>query len=248
MTRTTSILAAAASLLLLAGGLAACATPSAPGSSSGTPAASPSDDASAPADADIDAAWLGGGTMIAVLTRGSSTCVPVASDVAYADGVLTVELADPPADQACTRDYVLRAFAVVVPEGVDPAEDLEIAVSGTEASGSTELAGVAGLVPSDGLEDGGVPTAGWSSADGVFALLTWGSSGCPPVVQDALVSAPGEITVTLAESPADRICTSDFAPRVTLGEVPGIESDTAYELVLQGDGLEGTRIPVAGVN
>ncbi|MFL2001041.1 hypothetical protein [Microbacterium sp. A1-JK] len=248
MTRTTSILAAAALLLLAGGGLAACATPTGSGASSETPAASPSSETSTPVDADIDAAWLSGGTMIAVLTRGSSTCVPVASDVAFADGVLSVELADPPADQACTRDFVLRAFAVVVPEGVDPAEDIEIAVSGSEASGSVELAGVAGLVPSDGLQDGGVPTAGWSSADGVFALLTWGSSGCPPVVQDALVSAPGEITVTLAESPADRICTSDFAPRVTLGEVPGIESDTAYELVLQGDGLDGTRVPIAGVN
>lgn len=248
MTRTTSILAAAASLLLMSAGLAACATPTAPGASSGTPAASPSSETSAPADADIDAAWLGGGTMIAVLTRGSSTCVPVPSDVGYADGVLSVELSDPQAGQACTRDLVLRAFAVVAPEGVDPAADLEIVVSGPQASGSVELAGVAGLVPSDGLQDGGVPTAGWSTAEGVFALLTWGSSGCPPVVQDALVSAPGEITVTLAESPADRICTSDFAPRVTLGEVPGIESGTAYELVLQGDGLEGTRIPVAGVN
>ena len=246
MHRSTSLLAATASLLLLAGGLAACATPTAPGA----PASSApiSTDAPAAEPAEIDAAWLGGGSMIAIVTRGSSTCVPVASGVTYEAGVLQVTLADPPADQACTRDYVLRGFAVAVPEGIDTADDLQIAVTGSELRGSVELDGVAGLVPADGLEDGGLPSAGWTDDDGVFALLTWGSSGCPPVVQEALVSAPGEITVTLADSPADRICTSDFAPRVTVGSVPGIDDDATYELVLAGDGLDGTRVPVVGEN
>lgn len=247
MTRTTSLLAAAASLLLLSGALAACATPE-DGTGAGAPAPSASaDDDLATEEAGIEAAWLGGGTMVAILTRGSSTCVPTASDVEYESGVLRVAIADPPADQICTRDYVLRGFPVALPDGIDSADDLEIEVSSSAETATVELAGVAGLVPADGLEDG-VPSAGWTGAEGVFAVLTWGSSGCPPVTQDAAVTAAGEITLTFAEPPADRVCTSDFSPRVTVAEVADAQPGESYELVLQGDSFSATRIPLSGVN
>jgi hypothetical protein len=94
----------------------------------------------------------------------------------------------------------------------------------------------------------GSPTAGWATTDGTFALLTWGSSTCTPTVQDAAVTAPGEITVTFVDPPGDRTCTADLGPRVTVAAVQGAEAEAAYELVLHGDGFEGARVAIAGVN
>ena len=45
----------------------------------------------------------------------------------------------------------------------------------------TDLAGVPGL-GGPGSETDFEPSAGWTDQDGMFVLLTWGSSTCPPVV------------------------------------------------------------------
>lgn len=195
---------------------------------------------------EVDAAWLDGGSMIALVTWGSSTCVPTAGEVAYEDGVLSVEMVDPLENTACTRDFVPRATAVALPEGIDSAEDLTVAVTSSEAEGDVVLAGVPGLVPADGLSDGGVPSAGWTGSAGTIALLTWGSSSCTPTVQDAAVTASNEITVTFVDPPADQVCTMDFSPRVTVVTVDGVEAGTGYELVLQGAEFAGSRVPVVG--
>ena len=237
---------ALAGSLLLAGALAACATSAGTNGGAGAPASSASsvddDNTDLDGDLEIDAAWLAGGTMVAVVTWGSSSCVPTATDASLEGGVLRVTLAEVPADTACTRDFVARGTPVTLPEGIDPAGDLEIAVTWSDATGDTELEGVAGLTT---VEDG-LPSAGWTDEDGTFALLTWGSSGCRPVIQDAAVSAPGEIAVTFVEPAPDRICTADFAPRVTMVAVSGVSDDTAYEAVLQGDGFAGDRVAIAG--
>src|SRR5690606_23435802 len=64
----------------------------------------------------VDAAWLDGGRMIALVTGGSSSCVPVATDATVADdGGLDVTLEDPETD-VCTADLAPRATLVGVPE------------------------------------------------------------------------------------------------------------------------------------
>lgn len=229
--------------LLGLGALAGCAT----GGPAGPVDVSPSAPGpSAPAEVEVSAAWLDGGDMIGVLLRGSSTCPPLAEQVEVEDGVVQVSLVD--RDGACTRDAVLRGIAVPTPEGVDAAADVPIEIRGDSYTGRTTLAAAPGLTPAGGLE-AAQPSAGWAGAD-TIALLTWGSSSCPPAIADAAVSAPGEIAVTLATPPADQICTADMAPRVTVVPIDGAEPGAAYDLVLAGGAASAApapiRIPVAG--
>lgn len=199
---------------------------------------------------EVDAAWLDGGRLIALATWGSSTCVPIEQEVALnAGGVLEVTLTDAgpegSTEQACTTDMVQRATLVGVPEGVDPAQDLEIEVTYASSVGDTELDGVEGL-PGPGTSTEYVPSAGWIDDDGTFAFVTWGSSSCAPVIDDVQVTSETEVTVTFATPPADRVCTLDMVPRVALAVAQGVAEDAAVELVLQGEGLDGVRTPILG--
>lgn len=232
-----SLLAAFGGAVLVVGGLAGCAT----GPTGSTPA-SPSPTGSTDQATEIAAAWLDGGAMVGVLLEGSSSCRPFADDVAYDDGVLRISLMEP--EQACTHDLVSQGLAVALPAGVDPAQDLSVEVDGAGFRGAVDVPGVAGLTPGTGLE-GGLPSAGWAGPD-VFALLTWGSSSCVPLVDTAAVSAPGQIAVTFVTPPADQVCTADMAPRVTAVEVPGVPAGVAYEAVLSGATYDGSRVPIAG--
>lgn len=234
------ILAPFGAALAITAALVGCAT-GVTGSSS-TASSSPTPSLSATAEIEVQAAWLDGGSMVGVLLSGSSTCLPMADAVTYADGVLSVSLLEP-ADAACTRDFVLRGIPVQVPAGVDAATDLELEVSGAGYTGSTVLPGVAGLAPGGGM-DAALPSAGWAGP-GAFALLTWGSSSCRPQVESA-EAAGSEIAVTFATPPADQVCTADFAPRVTVVDVAGAEPGVAYEAVLSGDAFDATRVAVAG--
>ncbi|MEV7693804.1 hypothetical protein AB0N73_10810 [Microbacterium sp. NPDC089189] len=236
MSRRLTVTTAVGAALLAVGLLTGCA---------GTGAPAPTD----VEELELDAAWLDGGRSIAVTTWGSSGCIPIAEAAEVdAQGALTVTLVDRPNDgdteQACTTDYVQRATVVGVPEGVDPAQELEITVTYGGAVGDTDLDGIAGQ-PGPGTPTEYTPSAGWVDDDGTFALLTWGSSTCAPVIED-VQAAGAEITVTFVTPPADRICTMDMAPRVTLGVVPQLDDAEAYELVLQGDTFTGTRVPVLG--
>jgi hypothetical protein len=223
------------SLALLGGGLALAAALLA-GCATGGPAGplTPAPPSTGGEEVEVSAAWLDGGTMIAVLVAGSSTCLPYADDVTYDAGVLAVSLAEP--DRPCTKDLVLR--------GVDAAAALRVEVTGPGYSGVADLPGAPGLTPGTGLE-GGQPSAGWADAQ-TLALLTWGSSSCPPELSDAVVSAPGEVTLTFAAPEPDRICTADMAPRVTVVPVSGAAPGTAYQAVLVSEGSEPARIPIAG--
>lgn len=243
MTRRLSLAALAGASLLLAGVLTACAT-AAPGSPE-TPTPLPSDDASAPAtptDVDLDAAWLDSGRSVALVTQGSSTCVPFASDVRLGDnGVLEVTLEET-ADQPCTRDLVDRATVVGLPDGIDPTRELDIVVTGAYR-GDTDLDGLSGPIPQT---EEYAPSAGWVDDD-LIVLLTWGSSGCPPVVENVDTSVENEVSVTFVEPAADRVCTTDMAPRATLIALADDDhDDDATTLVLSGDTFDGTRVPVLG--
>ncbi|MEV8274146.1 hypothetical protein [Microbacterium sp. NPDC077184] len=235
---------AAALVLALSG----CATPAGSGDGGGgTAEPAPTPDASAPVAVEVDAAWLDDGRSIGIVTQGSSTCIPMAEDATYADGVLTVTLVEPE-DTACTRDLVPRVSLVGVPEGVDPAEDLDIVVDGEAFRGETELDGVTGLAGPGG-ETQYAPSAGWTDTDGQFVVLTWGSSSCPPVFREVVATGPAEVTATVEEPPADQVCTMDMAPRAAVLVVDGVEADDGVELVLTGSPeFTDVRTPILGSN
>ncbi|UIN30905.1 hypothetical protein [Microbacterium binotii] len=231
MRRTTTLLTITGSLLVAAGMLTGCAGDAAPGES-------------AVADLQLDAGWVDSGRMIAVVTEGSSTCVPVAETPTFADGVITVSLDDAAGDagRACTKDLVPRVTLVGVPEGVDPAQATRVDVSYGNASGSVGLPGVEGLA-GPGTQTDFLPSAGWLTSGG-FALVTWGSSSCAPVVDTIEKTADAEITLTFQTPAADRACTMDMAPRALIGSAEGVAEGTGVELVLVGDTFDNTRVPV----
>lgn len=231
MRRTTTLLTVTGSVLIAAGMLTGCAGQAAPGES-------------AVADLQLDAGWVDGGRMIAVVTKGSSTCVPTAEEPTFADGVVSVTFVDALADagRPCTKDLVPRVTLVGVPEGVDPAQATRVDVAFGNAAGSVELPGVEGLA-GPGSQSDFLPSAGWLTSGG-FALVTWGSSSCAPVAETMKKTADAEITVTFETPPADRACTMDMAPRALLGSADGVAETAGVELVLVGDTFESTRIPI----
>ncbi|MET2011448.1 hypothetical protein ABXJ56_07860 [Microbacterium chocolatum] len=247
MTRRRMVLSGFGLAAVVAVALTGCATPAGSGGGGGTTEPAPAPDASAPAAVEVDAAWLDDGRSIGIVTQGSSTCVPMAEDATYADGVLTVTLVEPE-DAACTRDLVPRVSLVGVPEGVDPAEDLDIVVDGEGFRGETELDGVSGLAGPGG-ETQYAPSAGWTNTDGQFVVLTWGSSSCAPVFQEVVATGPAEVTATVEEPPADQVCTMDMAPRAAVLVVDGLEEDDAVELILTGSPeFADVRTPILGSN
>lgn len=233
MTPTPRRALAATAALSLAVLLGACATP--------VSGSSPSPTQTMGGETEVAAAWLDEGRAIAVVTWGSSTCAPIVGEPSYAAGTLTVELSDVDG-RACTRDYVPRATFVMLPEGVDAAQSLDVTVTGAY-SGTTALAGDAGSAPGGGGDY--LPSAGWFDAEG-FVLLSWGSSGCVPQLQSAEATGAAEVTATFVTPPADQVCTADMAPRLTVGAVEGVEARTGVQLVLVGDDFDNLRIPIAG--
>jgi hypothetical protein len=240
--RLQSALAGLGLTLLLAGALTACAT-----GSGGTPTpattATGTDDDGAGNEQEVGAAWLDGGRMIGIVTQGSSTCIPVAEEATYEDGVLKVMLVDAEGDTACTADLVPRVSLVGVPEGVDPAEGVEIEVTGDGWHGETELEGVPDLAA--GGETDYLPSAGWTDVDGQFVILSWGSSGCPPVIENTEVTSDTDVTVTFATPPADQVCTMDMAPRGLVTAVNGLEDEDAEIFaILTGGEFDDVRVPI----
>lgn len=195
------------------------------------------------AEIDVDAAWLAGGSMIALVTWGSSTpsCAPMLDDATVEDGVLVVSLQEnPEAVKGCDGDAPALATLVGLPDGVDPAQELEIRVTyGVDSWGETDLDAydgrdVAEYTPSAGVVD-----------DDLIAVLTWGSSSCAPVVASA--EFDGEATLVEFETPAsDQVCTMDMAPRVTM--VSGFNVGEAAEVTLTGGAefADPVTIPLAG--
>lgn len=233
-TRTLAVLAAlGAGILSFAG----CATVTVEPAGTGGATAGPG--ASAAADFDVEAGWLDGGRMIAVVTWGSSTCVPTASEATLqADGSIAVTLEDPPADTACTRDYVPRATGVALPTGVAPGPEIDIVVSYGELRDDTELDAYTG-----GPVEESAPSAGWVDDD-AFAILTWGSSSCKPTIESVTADSASAVTVTFADFPAGKVCTADMGPRVVLASVSGVDDDNATVTLTGGDLAAPVTVPI----
>jgi hypothetical protein len=222
-------------IALALGALAGCA--SSPGPTA------PSATATATGTAAAGAAWLDGGHGAAVVSMGSSTCVPTAGDITASGQTVTVAFTEPTAKTPCTSDYAPRASYVALPSGVDATKDVQITATGA-LSGTVKLAALTSTPPSAG---GQSPTAGWvegtgSGSDipsGSFAFLTWGSSTCPPSVGS--VTATGAATVVLQlTAPATAACTMDMAPRAGITAVPPTVTGNAVKVAFLGAGATGT--------
>jgi len=221
------------------------------GCATATPTSEGVSESPAATEIEIEAGWLDGGRQIALVTWGSSGCIPTASDATLqADGSVAVTLDNGPDDQVCTADYAPRVTLVGVPEGVDPTQMVGLVVTDNAGGrGETDLGGVPGLAAGGATDY--APSAGWVDAE-LIALLTWGSSTCAPRVESVEASDPSHLDVTFVTPPADQACTMDMAPRALLVSVGDLDvldpSAGALTLTLTGgDAQFATPVEVAVV-
>lgn len=187
---------------------------------------------------EVEAAWLDEGRMVAVVTWGSSSCVPLAESVTANGQTVSVTLDEGDPEQVCTADYAARASLVTLPAGVDPTKDVDLRVELGDLSGGAGLDGNSALVGVPGEITNFEPSAGWFD-DGALVLLTWGSSTCLPIVES--VEARGSAG-TVGFASEDGICTMDMVARATLVEFGVLDegAEEAFVLTLIGGGLDGT--------
>lgn len=185
----------------------------------------------------MEAALLDDGRMFAIVTQGSSTCVPVVDSVTADGQTVSVALVDVDAEAACTADMAPRASVGALPEGVDPTREIEFVVSYGDVTDDVDLDGDAAFSGVPGSETEYAPSAGWFDDQGLV-LLTWGSSSCVPTV-DTVEQTGDAATVTLAVS--DGPCTMDMAPRATILQLEQEhDDDQPFELTLVGADLDTT--------
>ncbi|HWV49001.1 MAG TPA: hypothetical protein VN035_06040 [Microbacterium sp.] len=233
-------LAGLAAVAVLAAG---CAT-TPPGSNPTSSSAPEQSTAPAPVtDGETDAAWLDDGRMFAIVTTGSSTCIPQVDEVAASGQQVAVTLVDAEENAICTDDLAPRASVGAFPEGIDPTKDVEFVVSYDGVTDDADLDGDPSLTGIPGSPTEYTPSAGWFD-DESLVLLTWGSSSCPPIVESVEGSgAAGTVTFATEEAKA---CTMDMAPRAAIIAFPDDEvEDDGFQLTLVGANLDAT-IPVRG--
>ncbi|QIM17499.1 hypothetical protein G7066_00035 [Leucobacter coleopterorum] len=234
--RTVAVLSALAAALLFAG----CAA--APKAESPTASPAPSEGSSDPDTNDMEGALLDNGRMFVVTTQGSSTCVPQVKSATAKGQAVAVTLVDPASDSVCTMDLVPRASVAELPSGVDPTKDVTLQVTYGDKVGVVEIDGTT-VTGTPGTPTDNKPSASWIN-DETLVLLTWGSSGCPPVVE-SLTGSGRSGTVTFVTE-KDKVCTADMAPRATLltFEKDAVDDD-GFTLKLVGGGLDGSVLVAA---
>lgn len=90
-------------------------------------------------------------------------------------------------------------------------------------------AGAVGLgVPSSAVppDDSGSPGAGWTAADGLLYVVTFGSSTCPLLTEPDATESGGTVTVAFVPLP-DGPCTMDFVPTTSVVQVPSSVDQSA---------------------
>lgn len=235
-----ALAAALAASLLLVAGCAQSPASSAPTSTS-DPAAPSDASVGERTAADVEAAWIDEGRGFAVVTWGSSSCLPLVEAISAEGQAVSVTLADPAGADACTDDLIPRASSVGLPSGVDPTSEVEISVTYGDLVADTELDALGGAVDPDSQTDF-QPSAGWFDDQGVV-LLTWGSSTCPPQLEKIDQTATFA-TATFAT--VEAACTKDMVPQLTILGMPNEhEADEAMTLVLTGGGWDA-EITVLG--
>lgn len=227
-----SVVGLAAAALLVAGCTA--------GPGSETPTSSPAPSAGGADDQnDFEGALLDDGRMFAVVTTGSSTCVPQVDQVSAEGQTVTVTLVDPDASTPCTKDLAPRASIGALPEGVDPTKDITLNVTYGDLTDDVDLDGDPAATGTPGSTTEYQPSAGWFD-DGGLVLLTWGSSTCLPVVES--LDGSGNAGTATFVTDANQVCTMDMVPRATLLSFGDdtVDDDAPFTLTLVGGGLDGT--------
>lgn len=229
-----SVVGLVAAALLVAGCTA--------GPGSDAPSSSP-----APGTGDVDdqnefeGALLDDGRMFAVITVGSSTCVPQVDQVAAEGQTVTVTLVDPEGEspKPCTKDLAPRASLGALPEGVDPKSDITLNVTYGDLTDDVDIDGDPAATGTPGSTTEFQPSAAWLDDDGLV-LLTWGSSSCLPQIES--LEGAGNTGTAYFVTDENQVCTMDMAPRATLlafGE-DTVDDDGTFTLTLVGGGLDGT--------
>jgi len=81
--------------------------------------------------------------------------------------------------------------------------------------------------------------AAWLDGGRMVGIVTQGSSTCIPVAEAATFE-DGVMKVTLVDAEADKACTSDLVPRVSLVGTPeGVDPASGVEIEVTGDGWHG---------
>ena len=187
---------------------------------------------------DMEAAILDDGRMFAIVTWGSSTCVPHVDTVSANGQTVSVELVETDANAVCTLDMAQRASVGALPDGVDPTKEITLQVTYGDVSDDIDVDGDAAFTGTPGSSTEYLPSAAWFD-DGSLVLLTWGSSGCPPVVEE--LSASGATGTATFVTDDDKACTMDMAPRATILSFGDDQvDDDGFTLTLVGGGLDGT--------
>lgn len=175
--------------------------------------------------------------MVAVVTWGSSTCIPQVDELTGDGQTATITLIDPDSNAVCTKDLVQRASVGALPAGMDPTKDITLHVTYGDTTGDVTVSGAA-VTGTPGEPTDFAPSATWIG-DGSLALLTWGSSGCPPVVES--IEGDGNTGTVTFTTDNDKICTADMAPRATILAFDQESVDSSgFVLTLEGGGLDGT--------
>lgn len=221
---TTSLRALSALVLggaVLAAALTGCATV-AGGSPAPASTAAPTADPYAP-----QAAWLDGSSI--ALKSWGDACAPQVGEVIAGDQSIEIVLVEGP-DEVCASVQSAHGTYIGLPAGLDSSRPVALIV--TEASGTRSeltLPGLAegGVQPADRMPEM-LPAAAWIT-DSELAVLTWGSSTCPPGSGDfrAVDATHGVVTV---HSHTDTICTMDLVPQITFVSADGVEPDATLIL------------------
>ncbi|MFJ2503193.1 MULTISPECIES: hypothetical protein [Microbacterium] len=190
---------------------------------------------------DFEGALLDDGRMFAVITVGSSTCVPQVDQVAAEGQTVTVTLVDPEGEspKPCTKDLAPRASLGALPEGVDPKSDITLNVTYGDLTDDVDIDGDPAATGTPGSTTEFQPSAAWLDDDGLV-LLTWGSSSCLPQIES--LEGAGNTGTAYFVTDENQVCTMDMAPRATLlafGE-DTVDDDGTFTLTLVGGGLDGT--------
>ncbi|WP_103663384.1 hypothetical protein [Microbacterium sp. CJ77] len=119
-------------------------------------------------------------------------------------------------------------------------------------AGAVMLLALAGCTtaPASPGSSSSVPTGGevsevevdatWLDDGRMIGIITYGSSTCIPVVEDAALQDNGTFAVILADPDEDTVCTADMVPRVALVEaLPDMDPAVDLEITVAGDGYTG---------
>lgn len=91
----------------------------------------------------------------------------------------------------------------------------------------------------DGIPDVGV-LAGWVVEGETFAVVTWGSSSCPPVASHLTVESADRMALSFERSP-NEMCTADYAPTTHELALPKSITDRPVTLIVDIEDAESTE-------